>query len=304
MLAQELYKQMFLIRTFEEKLLELFSFGEIKGTVHTCLGQEACAVGVMNAINKDLDVVFSNHRAHGHIIAYGAPIKPVMAEIMGKASGLCKGIGGSQHLHWKNFYTNGIQGGLVSIAVGAALAEKFKKSGAVIVIFLGDGTLGQGIVYEAFNLSSLWDVPVLFVLENNKYAQTTPVNIAHAGIIEDRAKPFGIQSKVIDGNDAEGVYREAYCIVESIRKEHRPYFLVLDTYRLGPHSKGDDTRNADELEHHKGNDPLLRLAKKIDASVREESEDEIRELVNRTVEEIKQDSRLSFKEFAETCCYD
>ena len=207
-------------------------------------------------------------------------------------------------MHWKNFYTNGIQGGLVSVAVGAALAEKFKESGAIVAVFLGDGTLGQGIVYEGFNLSSLWDVPVLFVLENNKYAQTTPVNAAHAGIIEDRTKPFGIQSKVIDGNDVEEVYKEASCIVESIRKERRPYFLVLDTYRLGPHSKGDDTRSADELEGHKGNDPLLRLARKIDANVREESEDEVRELVNRIVEEIRDDPRLTFEEFSETCCYD
>ena len=271
----DFYSQMFLIRTIESKFLEYYSKGRIKGTVHTCLGQEACAVGVLNAIDQEKDIVFSNHRAHGHFIAYGGPVQGLVSEVLGKESGICSGIGGSQHLHWKNFYTNGIQGGMVPSAVGAALAEKLKKSNAVTLVFIGDGTMGQGTVYESFNISALWKLPIIFVLENNKYAQSTPVHMAHAGKLEERATPFGINTIKEDGNDVTKVYKTACSAINYVRKHSLPVFLVLDTYRLGPHSKGDDFRPSDEIKKHQLRDPLRITAKGMPHQVKKEIEAEV-----------------------------
>jgi TPP-dependent pyruvate/acetoin dehydrogenase alpha subunit len=271
----DFYSQMFLIRTIESKFLEYYSKGRIKGTVHTCLGQEACAVGVLNAIDQEKDIVFSNHRAHGHFIAYGGPVQGLVSEVLGKASGICSGIGGSQHLHWKNFYTNGIQGGMVPSAVGSALAEKLKKSNAVTLVFIGDGTMGQGTVYESFNISALWKLPIIFVLENNKYAQSTPVHMAHAGKLEERATPFGINTIKEDGNDVTKVYKTACSAINYVRKHSLPVFLVLDTYRLGPHSKGDDFRPSDEIKKHQPRDPLRITAKGMPHQVKKEIEAEV-----------------------------
>lgn len=272
---------MLLIRRVEERFLELFSKGLIKGTVHTCLGQEACAVGVMNAINKEIDLVFSTHRSHGHFIAYGGPLEGLIAEVIGRKEGICGGRGGSQHLHWKNFFSTGIQGGFVPVAVGAALAEKKKGSSAIVVVFLGDGTMGEGVVYEGLNLASLWKLPILFVMEHNKYAQTTYFRHAHSGDLTQRALPFGIPTQVIDGNDVELVFEKTSKIAKKVREEKFPYFLILDTYRLGPHSKGDDPRPPDEIQEAKKRDPLLLQRKKLDEKKLKEIEEEVKKMVER-----------------------
>ena len=146
-----LYSALYRIRRFEETVLESFPKGVFFGTTHTYLGQEANAVGVIQPLEPN-DIVFSNHRCHGHFLAYGGSMQALFAELMGKATGVCGGRGGSQHLHWRNFYSNGVQGGIAPVAAGMALAEKLKGSGAVTVAFLGDGTLGQGVVYETLNM--------------------------------------------------------------------------------------------------------------------------------------------------------
>ena len=148
------YQQMVLIRLVEEKLLELFNEGRIHGTTHTSIGQEANAVGILNAIDRDCDIVWSNHRCHGHFLAYSGEIEGLIAEVMGKSSGVSGGRGGSQHLCHRNFHSNGIQGGIVPIAVGSALAKK--ATGAIAIVFLGDGTMGEGLVYESLNLAALY----------------------------------------------------------------------------------------------------------------------------------------------------
>ncbi|MBI3119731.1 MAG: pyruvate dehydrogenase [Candidatus Hydrogenedentes bacterium] len=253
-------EQLWLIRTLEEKLLELFSQGRLFGTTHTCIGQEAIAVAVGAHVREE-DFVFSSHRCHGHYLAYGGPPEGLIAEIMGRATGVCGGRGGSQHLHYKNFFTSGVQGGIVGNGTGVALAQKLLNRPGITVVFLGDGTLGEGIVYESFNFASLHALPVLYVLENNRYAQTTPIDKAVAGSITARAAAFGIDAAEIESNDVfelDNVFRAAF---HHVRERRRPFLQVVHTYRLAPHSKGDDFRDPAELAHWRTRDPL-RLASK------------------------------------------
>jgi acetoin:2,6-dichlorophenolindophenol oxidoreductase subunit alpha len=258
-LEWHLYQQMYLIRRTEETLLDLFSQGLLFGTVHTCIGQEAIAVGVVNAIDKSKDVIWSNHRGHGHFLAYCDDIEGLIAEVMGKETGVCRGIGGSQHLHCNNFYTNGILGGTVACAVGSAMAEKKKNTGAITVVFLGDGAMGEGIVYESLNMASLWQLPVLFVLEHNQYAQTTPTSLAHTGDLSNRPRAFGIETREIKADNVISVNRLAQECAHKVRSHQKPLFITMHTYRFAPHSKGDDVRPLAEIETAKRSDPLTHL---------------------------------------------
>lgn len=262
-----LYTQLYKIRRFEETILENFPKGVFSGTTHTYLGQEANAVGVIANIQAD-DIVFSNHRCHGHYLAYGGDMRALFAELMGKRTGVCAGRGGSQHLHWKNFYSNGVQGGIVPVATGMALAEKFKGSTAVTVVFLGDGTLGEGVVYESLNMASLWEAPIVYVLENNHIAQTTPSKLAVAGDIVTRFEAFGISTRELDSSDVIAISRLANEQIRAVRQECIPRALIIHTHRFGPHSKGDDTRNQEEIEElRKHRDPLHIHARRLSSTV-------------------------------------
>lgn len=258
-----LYRQMSVIRHTESMLLELFSKGLLNGTVHTCIGQEACAVGVVNALDKKKDIIFSNHRGHGHYLAYCEDVKGLIMEIMGHPDGVCGGVGGSQHLQRDNFYTNGIQGAGTPILTGMAMAEKQKGTKSVCVSFIGDGTFGEGLVYETFNIASLWNLPVLFVVENNQYAQSTPSYMEHAGDLTTRSSSFDIRTTVVDGMDVVSVYESARRIIAEIRENSRPQLIFLNTYRFAPHSKGDDFRDKEEIELRKKRDPLIVAADRM-----------------------------------------
>ncbi len=267
-LSVEFYRQMYTIRRYEEAALELFARGILNGTVHTCVGQECCAVGVINALDKRNDIVFSNHRGHGHYLALTDDVEGLAAEMMGRIGGCCGGVGGSQHLHRGNFYSNGVQGGIVPVATGMALAEKEKGSDSIVVAYLGDGTLGEGVVYESFNIASKWSLPILYVIENNGYAQTTPIALSLAGRLQDRPAAFGIDGSAMPADDVLAVCRAAASWVHRVRSQRRPAFLCLETYRLNPHSKGDDTRSKDEVAAYRRKDPLVRFASTLDAGVR------------------------------------
>lgn len=248
--------QMCLIRALEEKLLQLFSEGKLYGTTHTSIGQEAVAVAA-GAHFAPNDYVLSAHRCHGHYIAYGGPPEALLAEIMGRDSGVCGGRGGSQHLHYRNFFTSGVQGGIAGLGTGLALARKLLQHEAIAVVFLGDGTLGEGLVYESFNFASLHALPVLFILENNRYAQSTPITHALAGSITARAAAFDIPAAEIESNDVlelDSVLSRAF---QQVRQLRRPFLQVVHTYRLAPHSKGDDYRDPQEIAEWRKKDPLL-----------------------------------------------
>ncbi len=259
----ELYRILYRIRRFEETVLENFPRGVFYGTTHTYLGQEANAAGVISALQEN-DLVFSNHRCHGHFLAYGGSPQALFAEMMGKASGVCSGRGGSQHLHWRNFYSNGIQGGIAPLAVGMALAEKYKGSQAVTLAFLGDGTLGEGVLYESLNMASLWQAPIVFIVENNHIAQTTPLEISLAGEIAARFSAFGIPSEEIDSSDVRQIAALAHPLIELVRAGSGPRALILHTCRFGPHSKGDDTRPMEQIAHLRAErDPVRIQAQRL-----------------------------------------
>lgn len=245
--SQALYRSLYKIRRFEETVLENFPRGIFFGTTHTYLGQEANAVGVLAHILEN-DVIFSNHRSHGHFLAYGGDPHALFAELMGRSTGVCGGRGGSQHLYWRNFYSNGILGGIVPIATGMALAEKYKQSGSIAIAFLGDGTLGEGVVYEAFNMASLWHAPIFYVLENNHIAQTTDIRLALAGEICNRFSAFGIPSYQLASSDVLEISATSRELISRVRLEQHPAALIVETHRFGPHSKGDDTRDPSLLD--------------------------------------------------------
>ena len=179
------------IRRVEERLLTLFSAGKLNGTVHTCIGQEWVGVAVAAPLRED-DYVFSNHRGHGHFLARTGNVAALIAEVMGKTTGACKGIGGSQHLQATRYFSNGIQGGMVPVAAGAAMDTKLAGRDGISVVFIGDGTLGEGALYEALNIAARWELPLLVVLENNGYAQSTATRTTTAGSIEGRATGLGL----------------------------------------------------------------------------------------------------------------
>jgi TPP-dependent pyruvate/acetoin dehydrogenase alpha subunit len=295
--ALDFYRQMVLIRRVEETLLELFDSGQIEGTVHTSIGQEACAVGVINALDRSKDVVFSSHRAHGHFIAYCDDVEGLVAELMGKSSGVCGGIGGTQNLHKWNLYTSGIQGGIVPCAAGAALAEKLNRTGAITAVFLGDGTLGQGVVYETMNVASLWSLPLLFVLEDNGYAQSTSKRLQHAGELAERPITFGIDTLAIDADDVFQVHEAACSACAQVRATGRPFFLTLRTYRLAPHSKGDDLRPLAEIQAYQAKDPLGKLSSQLTPNQRKAVEMAVEDRVAQAVAAAAAHDPLSVDEF-------
>ncbi|MBW1769903.1 MAG: thiamine pyrophosphate-dependent dehydrogenase E1 component subunit alpha [Deltaproteobacteria bacterium] len=301
MLAR-LYEQMLLIRKFEENLTDLFQKGLLYGTTHCCIGQEAVAVGVLNAITQD-DIVVSNHRGHGHFIAFTDDVEGLTAEIMGRKTGVCGGRGGSQHLHKGNFYSNGITGGMVPVATGMAFAEKIKGSGRKVVAFLGDGALAQGVVYESWNMASLWRLPILYVIENNLYAMSTPISMHLSGSIEKRARAFDINVAEVSTNDVEDIYTTVSGLAGEINQRVAPQVLICHTYRFCGHSKSDDLsyQPSEEIETWLQKDPIKLAGKQLQ---REEKDDilhrvqeRIRKAVERADEEGFQDPSVMLRQY-------
>lgn len=284
-----LYKTMYLIRCFEETVLEEFRNGHFVGTTHTYLGQEANAVGVICNLLAE-DIVVSNHRCHGHFLAAGGDVRSLFAELMGKATGVCGGRGGSQHLHWNNFYSNGVLGGTLPMAAGMALAEKLKGNQTITVVFLGDGALGEGVVYETLNISALKSLPILFVVENNHIAQTTPIQDHLAGDISVRFQAFGIPVVHLDTSDVLVIQSAASKACGAIREQRRPRALILETSRFGPHSKGDDTRPAESIALlRETRDPIKIHSARIEQQERTACESDIERLIKEAFQQALND---------------
>jgi pyruvate dehydrogenase E1 component alpha subunit len=246
------------IRAFELKLLDLFGRGMLNGTTHTCLGQEYIPVALRPLLRLD-DHVFSNHRGHGHYLARFQDPEGLLAEIMGRRGAVCGGVGGSQHIRRGRFLSTGVQGESLPVACGVALRLKRAEPGALACVHIGDGTFGEGGVYEALNLAALWRLPLLVVVENNGIAQTTPTSAGMAGTIAGRAAAFGIDHVRTDSVDLGAIRRLLAPGIAAVR-EGRPLVVEFATHRLGPHSKGDDTRPAEVVERARAADWYRRYA--------------------------------------------
>ena len=292
---KDLYRSMVLIREAEETLLRLFSQNRMPGFIHSYIGEEATAAGVCATLRPD-DYLTSTHRGHGHILAKGGDLRLFFAELYGKASGYCKGKGGSMHvadLDLGILGANGVVGGGIAIAAGAALAAQLRGTDQVAVSFMGDGATDIGAFHESLNLAAIWDLPVVFVVENNGYAdfiaQRDHQKIEH---VSGRAAGYGMAGETVDGNDVEKVQRAASDAVDRARAGHGPTLVECVTYRWRGHFEGDPQpyRSQDEVTAWKKRDPLLLAERRLsdrgelDDAERDAIRDEVRAQVADAVE--------------------
>jgi len=263
----DMYQRMLLIRKFEETVFDVYRRGWMPGLAHLMDGQEATPVGVCSALRPD-DTITSTHRGHGHIIAKGGQIEPMMAEVMGKVTGYCRGKGGEMHIASVPLGilgANGIVGGGIGIATGSAFTAKREGKGRVSVAFFGDGAINQGIWYETANIAVLWKLPLLYVCENNQYTEFTNYKKLEAGAgLAARAQAMGMPGVEVDGNDVLAVYQAASELVERARRGEGPATLICHTFRYGGHHVGEGGtkyRSKDEIEEWKRRDPIPRFEK-------------------------------------------
>lgn len=286
------FRRMIEIRLFEDKVQELFQQGMIEGTTHLCQGQEAVSVGAMAALQPD-DYLTVTYRGHGHAIARGLEIETLFAEMMGRSTGCCRGVGGSMHF---TDFSRGLIGAFaivgagLPVAVGAALSAKLKGEDRVALTFFGDGTTNIGTFHEALNLAELWKVPAVFVCENNGYAESTPAwQELPIQDLSKRAVAYGMHTIVVDGQEIEEVYKAAHRATKHARDGKGPVFLLANTYRLTGHYVGDPQvyRAREEVrEVRRTQDPLDKLRARLEPATEEwdELEREVRELVEAAVE--------------------
>ncbi len=275
----EFYRQMLLIRRFEEKAGQLYGLGFIGGFCHLYIGQEAVAVGLQSALDGEKDSVITGYRDHGHMLAYGIDPKEIMAELTGRAAGISRGKGGSMHMFSteKKFYGgHGIVGAQVSLGTGLAFAHKYNEDGGVAMAYFGDGAANQGQVYESFNMAELWKLPIIYVIENNQYAMGTSVNRSSA---EDqlyrRGESFRIPGIQVDGMDVLACRGAAEAALAWVRSGKGPIILEMKTYRYRGHSMSDPAkyRSREEVQSMRDNsDPIEAVKKELNAAGVEEAE--------------------------------
>jgi pyruvate dehydrogenase E1 component alpha subunit len=289
----EMYKRMQLIRQFDSMVNGLYQKGSISGGCHLYIGEEAVAVGVCANLRLD-DYVVSTHRGHGHCIAKGADVKRIMAELFGKRTGLCKGKGGSMHVCDVSvgmLGASGIVGGGLPLAAGAGLSIKYRGTGQVAVGFFGDGASNQGTFHESLNLASIWDLPVIYVCENNQFGEGTPVSaVMRIKNVADRAAAYGIPGKIVDGMDVTTVYEATKEAVERARQGKGPTLIECKTYRYEGHEVGDNQylyRSKEEEDEWKKKDAIRRLRQTLISSgdLTEEEADNIEHEVKKQIEE-------------------
>ena len=264
----EMYKKMYLIRKFEQKAIQLYWEGINRGALHTYIGEEAVAVGVCSALHQG-DYISSTHRGHGHCLAMGGDPSLMLAELLGKENGYCRGRGGSMHiadLDLGILGANGIVGGGIPMAVGAAMALDYKRKSNVVACFFGDGATSTGAFHEALNLASIWKLPIIFICENNLYAISTCVTNAVAlKDLADRAKAYGMASWIVDGNDVIQVYQETKKAREMVLAGNGSVFLECKTYRTEGHWVADPQvyRDRKEIEEWRKKCPIDRLKRTL-----------------------------------------
>ncbi len=304
----EMYRRMLTIRIFEETVFEVYRKGWMPGLAHLSDGQEATPVGVCMALRQD-DTITSTHRGHGHIIAKGGRVEPMMAEVMGKVTGYCRGKGGEMHIADVSLGilgANGIVGGGLGIATGSAFTAKREGKGRVSVAFFGDGAQNQGLWYETANIAALWKLPLIYVCENNQYTEFTNYKKLVSGKgLASRAEAMGMRGVEVDGNDVVAVYHAARELVEAARRGKGPATLVCQTIRYGGHHVGEPGtayRTKPEMDAWRAKDAILSFEKKlVENQVLtpqdiETMRDEVDKRVHDAVERARQDPFPDIKE--------
>lgn len=268
----EFYRQMLLIRRFEERAGQLYGLGLIGGFCHLYIGQEAVAVGLQSALDGEKDSVITGYRDHGHMLAYGIDPNVIMAELTGRAAGISKGKGGSMHMfsvEHKFYGGHGIVGAQVSLGTGLAFKHKYSEDGGVCMAYFGDGAANQGQVYESFNMAELWKLPIIFVIENNQYAMGTSVNRASAeDQLYKRGESFRIPGMQVDGMDVLAVRGAAEVAIDWVRSGKGPVLMELKTYRYRGHSMSDPAkyRSRDEVQAvREKSDPIEAAKRELEA---------------------------------------
>ena len=287
--ALDLLREMLLIRVFEEKAEELYALGRVHGTMHLSIGQEASAVGASLPL-RPTDYLLNHHRGHGHCLAWhGSDVNLMMAEFLGRETGYCRGRGGSMHIanvESNNLGANGIVGGGIPISVGVGLSIKLRKTDQVVLVVFGDGATNEGAFHEALNMASVWDLPVIYYIENNQYAMSMPVQKAfNIERLSQRACAYGIPGVSIDGNDLFSVYEAVKEAADRARAGEGPTLIEALTYRWRGHSKSDRQayRTREEVKEWQKRDPIKRFAKKIGLS-----DEELQALQQEAKERIEQ----------------
>lgn len=266
-----MYRRMLLCRMFEDRVNALFLQGRMPGTIHQAQGQEACAVGVCEVLQEG-DMLTSTHRPHEHAVARGIPVNSLMAELFAKSTGCCRGKGGSMHMGDATLGmlpAIAIVGGGIPLAAGYALSFKYLKRPNIAACFFGDGAVNEGVFHETLNMAAIWELPVLFICENNRYGASTSIHsVMRVLTVSERAVAYGIPGRTVDGNDVEGVYEATLEAAERARSGKGPTLLELETYRFAGHSRSDPGhyRSKEEVAEWKKKDPITRFEDKHQAA--------------------------------------
>ena len=301
-LLLSMYYNIYTTRQFELKCIELYRQGLIRGYLHLYLGEEAVAAGACAALRPD-DYIVSTHRGHGHCISKGADLKLMVAEIMGRATGYCKGRGGSMHISSKadnNLGANGIVGAGIPIANGAAMGIKVRGTRQVVVVFFSDGASNNGVFAESLNLASIFQLPVIYMLENNHYAVSTPIECSAGDCcLSGRGPAYGVPGVCVDGNDATEVYLATLSAVERARKGEGPTLIEANTFRHGGHHVNDPGLYMDQekLAQSKARDPLLLMRARLEAAKADEIEKRVDAAIEEAVAFAKNSPQPSVEEF-------
>jgi pyruvate dehydrogenase E1 component alpha subunit len=290
--TREMLQIMYEIRAFEERAEELYMLGKTHGTMHLSIGQEANAIGASFALRRGEDYMLNHHRGHGHTLAWGGDLKPMMAEFLGKETGYCRGRGGSMHIAEveRNLGANGIVGGGLPIAAGVGLSIQLRKTDQVCIVLFGDGAANEGAFHESLNMSSIWKLPVIYFCENNQYAMSMAMkkafNVEH---VSDRACAYNIPGEWVDGNDVFAVYEAVKRAADRARRGEGPSLIEAVTYRWKGHSRSDREayRTRDEVKEWRDRDPIPRFAAALHAAgmISEVEIEQIRSLATQAIED-------------------
>ncbi len=284
---KEILRKMLLIRRMEQKIESLFSQGLLRGTTHCCIGEEAVPVALSELINIEKDYLCSGHRAHGLSMMMTGKPETLLGEIMGKPFGMAKGLGGSQHVYYKNYFTNGITGGMTPVTAGIAFALKHEQTDAIATVVFGDGAMNEGYVLESFNLAKEMELPMLFILENNGYAMSTPIETVNPyTVFEERVKGFKLPYSRVEASDFDQLFDTLKRAVVKVRNERKPEFVEVMTHRFCGHSKSDKRayipKERDDYWHEHD------CIKMVAAKLSEAEVEEIEQSVAQQVEDVYQ----------------